>query len=31
VLEPWQLACVSHHRVSAYEKLARSLHPEAFE
>ncbi len=31
VLEPWQLACVSHHRVSAYEKLAQSLHPEAFE
>lgn len=31
LLEPWQLACVSHHRVSAYEKLARSLHPEAFE
>jgi iron complex transport system substrate-binding protein len=31
VLEPWQLACVSHHRVSAYEKLARSLHPEVFE
>jgi iron complex transport system substrate-binding protein len=31
VLEPWQLACVSHHRVSAYERLAQSLHPEAFE
>jgi iron complex transport system substrate-binding protein len=31
VLEPWQLACVSHHRVSAYEKLAQSLHPETFE
>jgi len=31
LLESWQLACVSHHRVSAYEKLARALHPEAFE
>jgi iron complex transport system substrate-binding protein len=30
VLEPWQLACVSHHRVAAYENLARSLHPDVF-
>ncbi len=30
LLAPWQLSCVSHHRVDAYEQLARALHPEAF-
>lgn len=30
LLEPWQLSCVSHHRVDAYERLARALHPEVF-
>lgn len=30
LLEPWQLSCVSHRRVEAYERLARALHPEAF-
>jgi iron complex transport system substrate-binding protein len=29
-LEPWQLSCVSHHRVAAYEQLARALHPGVF-
>ena len=29
-IEPWQLSCVSHHRVLAYETLARALHPERF-
>jgi iron complex transport system substrate-binding protein len=30
LLDPWELSCVSHHRVDAYERLARELHPEAF-
>lgn len=30
LIEPWQLSCVSHHRVNAYERLARVLHPEVF-
>lgn len=30
LIEAWQLSCVSHHRVEAYETLARALHPEAF-
>lgn len=30
LLDPWELGCVSHHRVEAYERLARELHPEAF-
>lgn len=30
LLQPWQLSCVSHRRVDAYESLARQLHPEAF-
>jgi len=30
LIEPWQLSCVSHHRVDAYERLARELHPELF-
>jgi iron complex transport system substrate-binding protein len=30
LLEPWQISCVSHHRVTAYERLARELHPECF-
>jgi iron complex transport system substrate-binding protein len=30
LIEPWQLSCVSHHRVRAYEALARALHPERF-
>ncbi len=29
-LEPWQLSCISHYRVEAYEQLARALHPEVF-
>lgn len=28
LLEPWQLSCVSHRRIDAYESLARQLHPE---
>ncbi len=31
LLEPWHLSAVSHHRVTAYERLARELHPELFE
>jgi len=31
VLKPWQLGCVSHYRIDAYERLARELHPEAFD
>jgi iron complex transport system substrate-binding protein len=30
LLSPFQLSCVSHHRVDGYERLARELHPEAF-
>lgn len=30
LLKPWMLSSVSHHRVDAYETLARALHPEAF-
>ena len=30
VLPTWQLSCVSHRRVDAYERLARALHPEVF-
>jgi len=30
LLAPWQLACVSHLRILAYERLARELHPELF-
>lgn len=31
VLKPWHLGCVSHFRIDAYERLARALHPEAFD
>ncbi len=30
LLKPWHLSSVSHHRVAAYEQLARELHPELF-
>ena len=30
VLPTWQLSCVSHRRVEAYERLARALHPGLF-
>jgi iron complex transport system substrate-binding protein len=30
LLKPWQLSCVSHRRIDAYEQLARALHPEVF-
>ena len=30
LLSPFQLSCVSQHRVDGYERLARELHPEAF-
>ncbi|MDR1010314.1 MAG: ABC transporter substrate-binding protein [Opitutaceae bacterium] len=30
LLAPWQISCVSHLRVDAYERLARELHPELF-
>lgn len=30
LLDPWQLSCVSHRRIEAYERLARALHPEVF-
>ncbi|MGH8020311.1 MAG: ABC transporter substrate-binding protein [Opitutaceae bacterium] len=31
LIEPWQLSCVSHYRVRAYETLARALHPARFD
>lgn len=31
LLEPYMISTVSHHRVDAYEMLARGLHPEAFD
>ena len=30
LIAPWMLSTVSHHRVTAYECLARELHPEVF-
>lgn len=30
LLRPYQLSCISHHRIEGYEQLARELHPEAF-
>jgi iron complex transport system substrate-binding protein len=30
LLASWQSSCISHHRVSSYEYLARQLHPAAF-
>jgi iron complex transport system substrate-binding protein len=30
LLKPWHISSVSHHRVVAYEQLARELHPELF-
>lgn len=30
LLQPWMLSSVSHHRIEAYEALARALHPEVF-
>jgi iron complex transport system substrate-binding protein len=30
VIDTWMLASVSHHRVTAYEQLARELHPDRF-
>ncbi|MDF9826919.1 iron complex transport system substrate-binding protein [Ereboglobus sp. PH5-10] len=30
LLEPWQISCVSHLRIGAYERLARELHPARF-
>jgi iron complex transport system substrate-binding protein len=30
LIEPWMISTVTHHRVAAYERLARELHPEAF-
>jgi iron complex transport system substrate-binding protein len=30
LLGSWHSSCVSHHRIDAYESLARQLHPEAF-
>lgn len=30
LLKPYMLSCVSHHRIEAYEMLARGLHPEVF-
>ena len=30
LVKPWEMGCVTHHRVDAYEDLARALHPEAF-
>ncbi len=31
VIKPWEMGCVTHHRVEAYEDLARALHPEVFQ
>ncbi|AWI09201.1 ABC transporter substrate-binding protein [Ereboglobus luteus] len=30
LLEPWQISCVSHLRIDAYERLARELHSARF-
>lgn len=30
LITPWMISSVSHHRVAAYEMLARALHPEVF-
>lgn len=30
LIEPWMLSCVTHHRIDAYERMARALHPEVF-
>ena len=30
LLKPWHLSAVTHHRVAAYEQLARQLHPGRF-
>ena len=30
LLKPWHLSSVTHHRIEAYEHLARQLHPELF-
>lgn len=30
VLEPYMFSTITHHRVAAYEQLARGLHPDAF-
>ena len=30
LIKPWEMSCVTHRRVDAYEDLARSLHPEVF-
>jgi iron complex transport system substrate-binding protein len=30
LIEPYQISCVSHHRIDGYERLARDLHPEVF-
>lgn len=31
LIEPWQLSCVTHHRVRGYIVLAKALHPERFD
>ena len=31
LLKPYMLSVVTHHRVDAYEMLAKALHPEAFQ
>lgn len=30
LLQPYQLSCVTHHRIEGYEQLARQLHPDRF-
>jgi iron complex transport system substrate-binding protein len=30
LIEPYQISCVSQHRIDGYERLARDLHPEIF-
>jgi iron complex transport system substrate-binding protein len=30
LLKPWHISSVTHHRVAAYEQLARELHPDLF-
>jgi iron complex transport system substrate-binding protein len=31
LVKHYQLSCVSHHRIEAYELLARQFHPERFQ
>jgi|GEM_PF-224164 len=30
LIDPYEISCVSHHRIDGYERLAHELHPEVF-